>query len=145
MVGGHDDTNDVLQNVMIKVFRNIEKFKGNSALYTWLYRIASNETISYLRSKNRKTTSSIDNEDLGLENSLKADPSIDGTEVQKILQLALEELPEKQRLVFSMRYFDEMTYKDISEVLNTSVGSLKASYHHAVKKIENYIKQTNFI
>ena len=145
MLNDHEDTNDVLQNVMIKVFRNINKFEQNSALYTWLYRIASNETISYIRSKKRKTTSSIENEDLGLENTLKAEQSFDGKDAERILQNALEELPEKERLVFNMRYFDEMSYKEISEVLNTSVGSLKASYHHAVKKIEHFIKQRNFI
>lgn len=145
MVGEHEDTNDVLQNVMIKVYKNIEKFEQNSALYTWLYRIASNETISYLRSKKRKATSSIDNEELGLNKNLYAEQSVDGEEAEKILKMALEELPDKQKLVFNMRYFDEMSYREISEVLNTSVGSLKASYHHAVKKIESYIKQRKFI
>ncbi len=145
MVIEHEDADDVLQNVMIKVFKSIHKFEQNAALYTWLYRIATNETISFLRKKNRKKTSSIHNEDLNLDNTLKAEIQFDGDEAQRILRQALNELPEKQKLVFNMRYFDEMPYKQIAEVLNTSVGSLKASYHHAVKKIESYIKQQNFI
>ena len=141
MVNGHEDANDVLQNTFIKVFRNIEKFEGNSKLYTWLYRIATNETITFLNKKKRKSTTSIDDEELDMANRLSAETYFDGDSAQKSLQQALELLPEKQRLVFNMRYYDEMSYQAISDVLETSVGALKASYHHAVKKIEQYIRQ----
>ena len=145
MVNEHEDTNDVLQNVMIKVYKSIERFEGKSSLYTWLYRIATNETLTFIKSKKRKETSSIDNEDLGLDKSLRADHSIDSEEVQYYLNKAIEQLPEKQKLVFNMRYFDEMSYDEISKVLDTSVGALKASYHHAVKKIEAFINQADII
>ena len=136
MVTEHEDANDVTQNCFIKVYRSIGRFEGKSKLYTWLYRIATNEAITFLNKKKRKPTSSIDNEEDNLQNRLQADSYFDGDAAQAKLQVALQTLPEKQRLVFNMRYFDEMTYKDISEVLGTSVGGLKASYHHAVKKIE---------
>ena len=141
LVVEHDDANDVIQNTMIKVFRNVANFKGNSKLYTWLYRIATNEAITFLNKKKQKSASSLDNEESLLANQLKADPFFDGDEVQMRLQLALNSLPEKQRIVFNMRYYDEMSYNDISEVLETSVGALKASYHHAVKKIEAYFME----
>jgi len=141
MVHEHEDANDVLQNTFIKVFRSIEKFKGNSQLYTWLYRIATNETITFLNKKKKKATTSIDDEELDMANRLSADTYFDGENAQKSLQRALESLPEKQKLVFNMRYYDEMPYQAISEVLETSVGALKASYHHAVKKIEQFLKQ----
>jgi len=140
MVFEHDDANDVIQNTFIKVFRSINKFEGKSKLYTWLYRIATNESITFLNKKNRKSTASLDNEDYNLENQLKADDYFDGDEIQRKLQDALNKLPEKQRVVFNLRYFDELGYKEMSEVLGTSVGALKASYHHAVKKIESYLK-----
>ena len=136
----HEDANDVIQNTFIKVFKGIQKFKGDSQLYTWMYRIATNEAITFLNKKQRKKTESIDNETLNIVNQLKADVYFDGDEAQIRLQQALVGLPEKQRLVFNMRYFEEMSYKDISETLGTSVGGLKASYHHAVKKIELHIK-----
>lgn len=141
MVIEHDDANDVLQNCFIKVFRNIHKFEKKSKLYTWLYRIATNEAITWLNKKKRKGTSSIDDGDNHLAQSLRADQYFDGDEVQVQLQLALRTLPDKQRTVFNMRYFEEMSYKEISELLDTSVGGLKASYHHAVKKIEKYFKE----
>jgi len=140
MVYEHDDANDVIQNTFIKVYRSIDRFQGKSKLYTWLYRIATNESITFLNKKKKKATSSIDDEDFNLSNRLKADEYFDGDEIQLQLQLALETLPEKQKMVFNMRYFDEMSYADISEVLETSVGALKASYHHASKKIEAYLK-----
>ncbi len=140
MVYEHDDANDVIQNTFIKVYRSIAKFEGKSQLYTWLYRIATNESITFINKKKKKATSSIDNEEFNLANRLHADEYFDGDEIQMQLQLALEQLPEKQRLVFNMRYFDEMSYADISEILETSVGALKASYHHAAKKIESYLK-----
>jgi len=141
MVFEHDDANDVIQNTFVKVFRSIDRFEGKSQLYTWLYRIATNEAITFLNKKKKKSTSSIDNEELNLSNQLKADEYFDGDEAQRRLQQALTILPEKQRLVFNMRYFDEMSYQEISEVLDTSVGALKASYHHAVKKIEGYFRE----
>lgn len=136
----HEDANDVIQNTFVKVYKSIAKFEGKSKLYTWLYRIATNESITFINKKKKKQTSSIDDKDFNLSNRLKADEYFDGDEIQIQLQLALEQLPEKQRIVFNMRYFDEMSYADISEVLETSVGALKASYHHASKKIESFIK-----
>lgn len=140
MVGTHEDADDVIQNTFIKVYRSIDRFKGGSKLYTWLYRIATNETITFLNKRKKRMSSSIHNEDLNLSNRLIADEYFDGDEIQSQLQKALDTLPEKQRLVFNMRYYDEMPYKEISEVLETSVGALKASYHHAVKKIEAFFK-----
>lgn len=137
----HDDTNDVIQNTLIKVYRNIAKFQGNSKLYTWLYRIATNESITFLNKKKRHRSSSLDDEETNLSNQLQADSYFDGDEAQRKLQLALKTLPEKQLVVFNMRYYDDMSYKDISEVLGTSVGGLKASYHHAVKKVERFFKE----
>ncbi len=140
MVITHEDANDVLQNVFIKVFKSIKNFKGDSKLYTWLYRIATNESITYLKKRNKRQSASIDESENGLANQLKADVYFDGDEIQIKLQQALNTLPEKQRLVFNMRYYDNMSYQDISDVLKTSVGALKASYHHAAKKIEAYLK-----
>ena len=141
MVYEHEDANDVIQNTFIKVYRSIERFEGKSKLYTWLYRIATNESITFLNKKKKKSTDSIDDKDANLSNRLKADDYFDGDEIQLQLQLALDELPEKQKIVFNMRYFDEMSYADMSEILETSVGALKASYHHASKKIESYLRK----
>lgn len=141
MVISHDDANDVLQNCLIKVFKNIDRFEGKSKLYTWLYRIATNEAITFINKKKRKGTTSIDQENHTLAHSLKADRYFDGDHLQRQLQVALQQLPEKQRMVFNLRYFEEMSYKEMSGVLDTSVGGLKASYHHAVKKIENYFRE----
>jgi RNA polymerase sigma-70 factor (ECF subfamily) len=141
LVIDHDDANDVMQNCMIKVYRNIDKFEGKSQLYTWLYRIATNEAITFLNQKEKRTTSSIDEQEADLANRLRADAYFDGDATQLKLQLAIQTLPEKQRIVFNMRYFEEMNYQDMSEVLDTSVGALKASYHHAVKKIETFFQQ----
>lgn len=143
MVTEHEDANDVLQNVFMKVYRGIGNFKGDAQLYTWLYRIATNETITFLKKKQRRTTTSIDDEDMGLNNRLEADTYFDGNEAQQLLHRAIEVLPEKQRLVFNARYFDELPYKDMSNIFGTSVGALKSSYHHAVKKIERFIKENN--
>jgi len=140
MVTEHSDADDVLQNTLIKIYRGIANFKGNSELYTWLYRIATNESITFLKRKKRHTSTSIQNENLDMENRLKADTWFDGDAAQQKLKAAIAILPQKQQLVFNMRYYDDMSYKDISEVLGTSVGALKASYHHAAKKIEAYIK-----
>lgn len=141
LVGDHDDTNDVIQNCFIKVYRSIHTFEGKSKLYTWLYRIATNEAITFLNQKKRKATTSIDQGESTGVHSLPADTSINGAELEVQLQKALEQLPEKQRIVFDLRYFDEMGYEEMSNVLDTSVGALKASYHHAVKKIENYFRE----
>ncbi len=139
IVTDHEDANDVLQNTFVKVFKNIGSFKAKSKLYTWLYRIATNEAITFMDKKRRKYASSIDDEEANLANKLEADPYFDGDEAQIKLQQALSRLPDKQKMVFNMRYFDNMSYKEISEVLGTSVGGLKASYHHAVKKIEEFV------
>ena len=140
MVFEHDDANDVIQNAFIKVYKSIHKFEGKSKLYTWLYRIATNEAITFLNKKKKKSTASLDNEEYNLNNQLKADDYFDGDEIQRKLQEALNQLPEKQKIVFNLRYFEEMNYAEMSEILGTSVGALKASYHHAVKKIEIYLK-----
>ncbi|MCP4439815.1 MAG: RNA polymerase sigma factor [Aureispira sp.] len=140
MVNLHDYTDEVLQNTFIKIYKGIKKFKGNSKLYTWLYRIATNETITFMNKVKKQKTTSLDNEESGLANTLHADSPLDGDEIQAVLEKAIATLPEKQRLVFNMRYFDDMSYKEISEILETSIGGLKASYHHAAKKIESYIK-----
>ena len=140
MVYDHEDANDVVQNTFIKVYRSIHNFQGNSKLYTWLYRIATNESITFINRKKKKTTTSIDDEEQGVIHQLKADAYFEGDQIQLLLQQALSQLPEKQRLVFNMRYFDELSYNDMSEVLETSVGALKASYHHALKKVEQFIK-----
>ena len=139
IVISHDDTDDVLQNTFIKVFNNINNFKGDSKLYSWMYRIATNESITHLNKKAK--INKIDNPTLQLQmvENLQADVYFDGDEIQIKLQKALATLPEKQRLVFNMKYFDNMKYNDISEILDTSVGALKASYHHARKKIEKYL------
>jgi RNA polymerase sigma factor (sigma-70 family) len=141
MAGDHEDANDVLQNCFIKIYRNIQSFEGKSKLYTWLYRIATNETITYLKRRNKKKSVSMDDEELNLSNRLEADTFFDGDQALKILHRVIALLPEKQQLVFNMRYFDEMPYQDMSDVLDTSVGALKASYHHAVKKVEKHLKE----
>lgn len=140
IVLNHEDANDVIQNTFIKVYRNIAKFEAKSKLYTWLYRIATNEAITFLRKKKRKATVDIEGDASEITRQLTADEYFDGDEIQIQLQAALSTLPEKQRAVFNLRYFDELSYKEISELLDTSVGALKASYHHAVKKIESFIK-----
>ena len=135
----HDDANDVMQNTFIKVFRNLSNFKGESKLFSWIYRIATNEALTFISQKAKKA--GISNEEV-LERQaqeLHADNYFDGDEIQLKLQKAVAKLPEKQQLVFKMRYFEEMKYEDMSEILDTSVGALKASYHHASKKIEDYL------
>lgn len=137
----HDDADDVLQNTFIKVYRNIEKFKGESKLYSWMYRIATNESLTFLKQKSKKIgVSDQELKDRMVEN-LQSDVYFDGSEIQIKLQKALATLPDKQKLVFNMKYYQEMKYSDISEVLDTSVGALKTSYHLAVKKIEAYLKE----
>ena len=140
LVGAHEDANDVVQNTFIKVFRSIKNFKGHSSLYTWLYRIATNEALTFIKQQKRKQATSLSDVETGLENKLKADHYFDGDEVQLKLKIAISRLPEKQQLVFNLRYYDELSYKEISKILGTSVGGLKASYHHAAKKIEQFFK-----
>ncbi len=146
MVLSHDDADDVLQNTFIKVYRSIDQFEQKSSLYTWLYRIATNESLTFL-DKNKKFQYDFveEQDEHPAISQLKADPYFDGNEIQLRLQEALTRLPEKQKQVFLLRYHDEMSYKDMSDVLQTSEGALKASYHHAVKKIEDYFKQKELI
>ncbi len=139
MVIDHEDTNDVLQNVFIKVWKGLENFREDAQLYTWLYRIATNECLSFLDQKKRKSTIPYGAVEEGLSNTIKADKHFDANKLEWKLQLAIQRLPEKQRVVFSLRYYDEMPYEEMSRVLETSEGALKASYHHAVKKIEDFI------
>lgn len=138
----HDDTDDILQNTFIKVWNSIKEFKQQSKLYTWLYRIATNEALIFLRSKNKHKLMSIDNTLDEWINKLKSDPYFNGDEAELELQKAILQLPEKQRIIFNMRYYDEIPYHEMAVILNTSEGALKASYHHAVKKIEKKLKQS---
>lgn len=140
MVIDHDDANDVLQNVFIRVWNGLENFREDSQLYTWLYRIATNETLTFLEQKKRRASVSLNDVEGGLSNKIRADKYFDSNKLEWKLQLAIQQLPEKQRIVFQLRYYDEMPYEEMSRVLETSEGALKASYHHAVKKIEEYIK-----
>lgn len=136
----HEDANDVLQNMFIKVWKSLGNFRGDSSLYTWLYRIATNESLTFLEQQKKRKSISLDDEDREyMRESLKADKDFDGKKLEWKLQLAIQTLPEKQRIVFNLRYFDEMPYEEMSRVLETSQGALKASYHHAVKKVEEYI------
>jgi len=135
----HENTNDVLQNTFIKVWRNLAEFREDSKLYTWLYRIATNESLTYLDQQKKRSSISLDHEVLDLSNKIKADSNFDEKKLEWKLQLAIQKLPEKQRAVFTLRYYDEMPYQEMSRVLDTSEGALKASYHHAVKKIESFI------
>lgn len=140
----HDDADDVLQNTFVKIFKNIDKFNQQSKLYSWMYRIATNESITFINKRAKERNVDISDYQQQLASTLASDVFFSGDEIQLILQKAIATLPEKQRLVFNMKYFDELKYDEISEILETSVGALKASYFHAVKKIENYIKiETN--
>lgn len=139
MVVDHDDANDVLQNMFIKVWKNLDNFREDSQLYTWLYRIATNESLTFLEQQKKRQSVSLNDEENSLSNRLHADKDFDGNKLEWKLQLAIQQLPEKQKAVFNLRYFDEMPYQEMSKVLETSEGALKASYHHAVKKIEDYI------
>lgn len=139
MVVEHEDANDVLQNVFIRIWKGLDNFREDSQLYTWLYRIATNECLSFLEIQKKKATVSFEDVETGLSNRIKADKDFDANKLEWKLQLAIQQLPEKQRVVFNLRYYDEMPYEEMSRVLETSEGALKASYHHAVKKIEDYI------
>jgi RNA polymerase sigma-70 factor (ECF subfamily) len=140
IVLNHDDTDDVLQNTFIKVFRYLKDFKGDSKLFSWMYRIATNEAITFINQKAKKNRTTSEALQKKLVDNLKADVYFDGNEIQIKLQKAVAALPEKQQLVFKMKYYEELKYEEISEILGTSVGALKASFHHAVKKIEDFVK-----
>lgn len=135
----HEDADDALQNTFINAWRNIRDFRSESSIYTWLYAIATNEALALINKRTRNSAVSLDNLGSYFANSKEGNSWFDGDEAQIKLQNAILQLPEKQRIVFNLRYFDEMPYEEMSRVLNTSVGALKASYHHAVKKIENII------
>ena len=137
----HDDADDVLQNTFVKVFQNINGFKGNSTIYTWMYKIATNEALNLIKKKSKHYGVSNEEWIETKVSRLESDSYFDGDELSIRLQNAVAKLPEKQRLVFNMKYFDEMKYDNISEILGTSVGGLKASYHHAVKKIKKQINE----
>jgi RNA polymerase sigma-70 factor (ECF subfamily) len=135
----HHDTDDVLQNTFIKVWTGLDNFREDSGLFTWLYRIATNEALTFLNTRKRRFMLPLVDVEKQLANSLENDPYFNGDELQLKLQKAILTLPEKQRLVFNMKYFDEMKYEDMADILGTSVGALKASFHHAVKKVEKYL------
>lgn len=135
----HDDANDVLQNSFIKIWTNISSFRGDSKLTTWLYKIAINESITFINKQRQQQNVPLDDDENFMASKLESDTFFDGDEAQLLLQKAILTLPEKQRIVFNMKYFEEMKYEDMSEILDTSVGALKASYHHAVKKIEEFL------
>jgi len=139
----HEDADDVLQNTFVKIWQNLGTFEGKSSLFTWLYRIATNEAINFLNAQKRKNTENFENYEHFLSNTLQNDEFFSGDEIQLKLQQAILTLPEKQRIVFNMKYFEEVKYEDMSEILGTSVGALKASYHHAVKKIETFLTQND--
>ena len=139
MVVQHEDANDVLQNVFIKVWKGLDNFREESQLYTWLYKIASNESLTFLEKEKKKRSVSLDAVDYHLTESLQADKQFDARKMEWKLQLAIQQLPEKQKLVFQLRYYDELPYEQMSKMLETSVGALKASYHHAVKKVEDFL------
>ena len=143
MVIDHDDADDLVQDVFIKVWKNLPGFRNDAQLYTWMYRIATNECITFLNKKKQKNNISLDDVDYELADKLSSSDQYTGDQIQKKLQQAILTLPDKQRLVFNMKYFDDMKYEEISDVLGTSVGALKASFHLAVKKIEAFILSTD--
>jgi RNA polymerase sigma factor (sigma-70 family) len=139
MVVSHEDANDVLQNVFIRVWNGLNNFREDAQLYTWLYRIATNECLTFIEQLKKRSVVSMTDVESGLSNKILADKNFDANKLEWKLQLAIQHLPEKQRIVFNLRYFDEMPYEEMSRVLETSQGALKASYHHAVKKVEEFI------
>lgn len=144
MVLVHDDADDVLQNTFIKIWKALDNFRGESKVYTWLYRIATNESLNHIQKNKRKIQNDIDASEADYI-MLQSDPYFDGEEAEMRLWKAIESLPEKQKVVFKLKYFEEMKYDDMSEVLGTSTGALKASYHHAVNKIKEFLtKELNF-
>lgn len=143
MVESHDDANDILQNTFLKAWQSVEGFRGDAKLSTWLYKIALNESITFLAKERKRLNISLDDEESHLVNLIESDEYVDGDELALKLRKAIATLPEKQRLVFNMKYYDEMKYEQMSEILGTSVGALKASYHLAVKKIEQYFNDND--
>ena len=141
MVVGHEDANDVMQNVFIKVWKNLDRFRAEANLYTWLYRIATNESLTHIDKAKRRQSLSLSDDESPLANTLQAQQGFDASKLEWRLQQAIASLPDKQRLVFNLRYYDEMPYEEMSDVTGTSVGALKASYHHAVKKVEAFFKE----
>lgn len=141
MVHTHEDTDDVLQNTMVKVYRSVDRFRGQSQLYTWLYRIATNESLTFLERQKRQRTLFTYNPEGSLPMARAAEVELDGEHIRQRLDQAIATLPPKQKAVFSMRYFEERSYQEMADIFTTSVGALKASYHHAVKKIESYLSQ----
>lgn len=140
MTKDHEDTDDVLQNTFVKIFRNIEKFKGESQLFTWMYRIATNETLSFLNQKAKRLQITSEELQNTIIENIESDVYFEGDEIQLKLQKAIATLPQKQQLVFNMKYFQELKYREMADILETSEGALKASYHIAAKKIEEYLK-----
>ena len=143
MVLSHDDANDLLQNTFIKAWNNLEYFRGDARLSTWLYRIAFNECLNFLNKQRALNQLSLDDSESAALNKLESDPYFDGDHTQLLFEKAIQTLPEKQRIVFNLKYFQEMKYEEMSDILGTSVGALKASYHHAVKKIEEFLEQND--
>jgi len=143
MVNVHDDASDLLQNTFMKAWQSLDNFRGDAKLSTWLYKIAINESISHLERERKRQNISLDDEESAIARTIMADENVDGDELALKLRLAVATLPEKQRIVFNMKYYDDMKYEDMSEVLGTSVGALKASYHLAVKKIEKYFDEND--
>lgn len=143
MVIGHEDANDVLQNMFVKVWKSLDNFREDARLYTWLYKIATNECLTFLDQQKRKSSVSLSDVESGLSNKLQSDSHFDAHKLEWKLQRAILSLPEKQRIVFNLRYYDEMPYEEMSRVLDTSEGALKASYHHAVKKVEEFMKSND--
>ena len=141
MVIDHDDANDITQDVFIKIWDKLKNFREESELYTWIYRIATNECLNFLNKKKRRIFLPIANVESELSEKIVDGAYIAGDDIQKKLQNALLKLPQKQRLVFNMKYYDEMKYEEISKIVGTSVGALKTSYHLAVKKIEKFLKE----
>lgn len=137
----HEDANDILQNTFIKAWTNIEYFRGDAKMSTWLYRIALNECLTFLNKQRASQQLSIDEAETEMMNQLESDTYFDGDETQKIFLQAVKQLPDKQQMIFNLKYFKEMKYEEISEIMGTSIGALKASYHHAVKKIEAYLEK----
>ena len=141
LVLSHDDANDLLQNTFIKAWQNIDYFRAESKIFTWLYRIAFNECLNFLNHKRIESQVSIDNIDIEILNKLESDTYFNGDEIQKTFIKAIHQLPEKQQMVFNLKYFKEMKYEEMSEIFGTSIGALKASYHHAIKKIEAFLEK----
>lgn len=137
----HEDTNDILQDIFIKIWAALPSFRGDAQLFTWLYRIATNEVLNYLRKQKFKSLVSFESMQEMMEKKIDEDAFFNGDEVQRQLHKAIQKLPQKQKIVFNLRYFDEMKYEDISEITGTSVGSLKASYHHAYTKIKDELQK----